>query len=113
MPYKRKCLCMRIAIMLLFILLVLFCLDGEAYAYCKSIFPDEIMDLCGHFRSFLSEIEKPVYLEGKNELILNSFDDRYESLILNICKEKRSLSNNCYYLLDSKKRLFTFHRYNS
>ena len=51
MWHKRKWVCIRIAIMLLFILFVLFCLDGEAYANCKHVFPDEVMDLQGHFLS--------------------------------------------------------------
>ena len=99
MWHKRKWLCMRIAIMLLFILFVLFCLDGEAYAHCKHIFPDEVMDLQGHFLSFILEIEKSICSEGRNELILSSFSDRDASLIMIICKEKSCFPINCCYLL--------------
>ena len=110
---KRRWLRKRIAISLLLILFCLFCLDGEAYAHCKSIFPDEIMDLHGHFLSFLSESEKPIFYEGEKEVILSSFTDRYVSWISTICKEKSCFPINCCHLFDLKKRLFIFHHYNS
>jgi hypothetical protein len=71
------------------------------------------MDLQGHFISFILEIEKSLSSEGRNELILFSFSAIDASLILIICKEKSCFPINIYYLLDFKKRLFAFHRYNS
>ena len=74
------------------------------------------IDSRDRFNFILFQEETPEYLEeftSDYELILSSFFDRDASLILIICKEKSCFPINCCYLLDFKKRLFAFHRYNS
>lgn len=113
MSQKLNRCCKKTGIVLLFVFLLLFCLDGEAYINCMSILPDEIMDLHGYIHSSPSEIEKPVCSEINNEHETLSFTDRYESYILIAYKVKRCFPINNDYLLDSKEILFTFNRYNS
>ncbi|MGA1840161.1 MAG: hypothetical protein ACMUIU_05995 [bacterium] len=103
----------RICIILLFVFFVLFCLDGIAYVHCKSIFPDEIMDIHGSILSSILRIEQPVSCETGNEPISFPVTGIYISCILIAYTLKRCFPVNNYHLLDSKERLFTFHRYNS
>ena len=95
------------------IFFVLFCLDGEAYVHCKSIFPDEIMDLHGNILSSLPEIEQPICYEIRNEHESPYLIDRFLSFVLFTYKARICFPiNNCY-LLDSNARLFSLNRYNS
>lgn len=103
----------RTGIVLLFILFVLFCLDGMAYVNCKSIFPDEIMDVHGYLLSSLSENELPLYCKARNESINSAVTDIYMSCILYSYKIRVCFSINNQYLSGPKERLFTFHRYKS
>ncbi len=96
--------------LLLCILMALFFLDGEAYAHCNSIFPDEIMDLHGHLPS---EMEKPILSENRSEQESQYCIERYTPSPFVVCLAKRCFFINFYHLYDHQKRLFTFQRYNS
>ena len=105
--------CKRTGIVLLFVFFVLFCLDGEAYVHCKSIFPDEIMDLHGHILSSPLEIEQHICSEISNEHESFSLVDRHVSYVLFTYKIRNCFPIINYNLLELKERLFTFNRYNS
>lgn len=113
MSHKLNRWCKKTGIVLLFVFLVLFCLDGEAYVHCKSIFPDEIMDLHGNILSSLPEIEQPICSEIRNEYKSSYLIDRFLSCVLFTYKARICFPINNYYLVDSKERLFIFNRYNS
>lgn len=103
----------KIVMILLCIILTLHCLDGKAYALCKDISPCEIMDLQGVFITIRSEVERPLCLNEINTQESHSGAVRDEASVLIICQARCYFPMDFYDMLDSKKRLFTFHRYKS
>ena len=103
----------KIVMILLCIILALHCLHGKEYALCKDIAPCEIMDLQGVFTISDSEIERPACLNEINPHESHSRAVRDMDSVLIISLVKFYFPIDFYDMLDSKKRLFTFHHYNS
>ena len=102
-----------ITIVLLFILIAISYLHGEAYTHCNSIYPDEIMDLQGPIFQSHSRIKEYICLESKdNNKFITSFS--IELFYINsFCIANDSLFIKHSHLKDFKKRLFMLQHYNS
>lgn len=104
----------RIILFLICIFIALLYFHGENYAMCKSIYPDEIMDLPFSFFPFLSEDEKAIHFESRDD---KQFFSSINIEIFSICRihsaKVSSLFLEFTHLKDFVKRLSILQCYNS
>lgn len=111
--YKSDYVNNRIIIILVFSFLTLFSLHGEHYARCRSVHPDEIMDLqCSALPKISVNDQGLNSKNGKDKQSLPSIEIKISS-IFNDCTGKISLVNELPAIQDLKDRLSTLQRYNS
>jgi len=105
----------RIIIILVFSFLTLFSLQGAHYVRCRSVHPDEIMDLQCSALPKISINEQGSSFNsknGKDKQSIPSIEIKISS-IFSDCTEKGPLVNELPSFQDLKDKLSTLQRYNS
>ena len=104
-----------IIIILVFSFLMLFSLHGVHYVQCRSIHPDEIMDLQCSTLPKVSIDAQSLSLNSKNgkDKQLPPSTEIKISVIFNDCMGKIPLVNELSAIQDLKDKLSTLQRYNS
>jgi hypothetical protein len=103
----------RMIIFLVCIFITLQYLHGEIYAQCKSIYPDEIIDLPCSVFPFRSEKEQTIYSESRDDKQLIFSIELQISSIYSGYLAKACFFLECAHLQGFKKGLSILQRYNS
>ena len=111
--YRKGIQMGRIILVLLCILLALHCIHGYEYARCRSIFPDEIMDMQANVTSCYAKIEEHLPFEERKEEKFLDLSEIPISQIFIAFNLKKALPLKHFNIFKTKMRLFTLQHYNS